>query len=630
MADKGAGNVMETQQPWRIEHFDSNTTAPAWVNSPNIRGTFDILQSCILTLIACIYTALHLDVPIKTAWHELLLYKLKWTAITLFAPEISLYMAADQLQQAWSLRLKLRALQARCSSDKEHIEVDLAYAFFIVMGGVRVRVDDMLSLPDLHDKAFRYFDSVNRPYSVRLGPQTVIWLAERGHWIPISKKKIDDKSKADYLQKLLVLIQVIWMVMQCIMRKIKNLPLSLLEIHTMVHVVCAVFLYLCWFRKPLDIHQPEIIQPGPFKGEIAILLQRQFYPNMSTKLALFPPQEGPDQPPPPRRGSLMQPDWVTPGSSIPSSDDARESEEFLPLQGTLKSSQTWIELSQLKGPGISGAYKHSDNTWAKSWSGPWVKPEPGLEMWPGDILPSGLLYHSEYVHLPLLLSQEFLCRWDAILSIFPFHDRNYLATTANFIKVNQATRYFELIDPNDDPGPQNGQDLFLARLPEFRPVLDRAYRTMPFGEGKRNLDINFSFFTENDNVFGLLGFFKEFPWLAGLFLILSSIYGGVHLVAWHWAFPSDLERKIWIISCLYIASALVIYFMMSMVDRGLGSNRAQSGYATWLFTLVAYWLALITYMAARVFVVFESFYSIRNAKQGVYVSPEWVEMFPHM
>ncbi|KAM0393952.1 hypothetical protein ACHAO7_003103 [Fusarium culmorum] len=456
MADKGAGNVMETQQPWRIEHFDSNTTAPAWVNSPNIRGTFDILQSCILTLIACIYTALHLDVPIKTAWHELLLYKLKWTAITLFAPEISLYMAADQLQQAWSLRLKLHELQARCSSDKEHIEVDLAYAFFIVMGGVRVRVDDMLSLPDLHDKAFRYFDSVNRPYSVRLGPQTVIWLAERGHWIPISKKKIDDKSKADYLQKLLVLIQVIWMVMQCIMRKIKNLPLSLLEIHTMVHVVCAVFLYLCWFRKPLDIHQPEIIQPGPFKGEIAILLQRQFYPNMSTKLALLPPQESPDQPPPPRRGSLMQPDWVTPESSIPSSDDARESEEFLPLQGTPKSSQTWIELSQSKGLEISGAYKHSDNTWAKSRSGPWVKPEPGLEMWPGDILPSGLLYHSEYVHLPLLLSQEFLCRWDAILSTFPFHDRNYLATTAKFIKVNQATRYFELIDPNEDPGPQNG------------------------------------------------------------------------------------------------------------------------------------------------------------------------------
>jgi hypothetical protein len=95
---------------------------------------------------------------------------------------------------------------------------------------------------------------------------------------------------------------------------------------------------------------------------------------------------------------------------------------------------------------------------------------------------------------------------------------------------------------------------------------------MPLGEGKRNLDINLSFFTENENVFGLLGFFKEFPWLAGLFLILSSIYGGVHLSAWNWAFPSDLERKIWIVSCLYIAGALVIYFMISVVDRMLGTD----------------------------------------------------------
>ncbi|GKU13064.1 hypothetical protein FLAG1_05642 [Fusarium langsethiae] len=192
---------------------------------------------------------------------------------------------------------------------------------------------------------------------------------------------------------------------------------------------------------------------------------------MSTKLALFPPQGSPDELPPPRRGSLMQPDWVTSESSIPISDDAQENEGLQPLYG------------------------------------PWVKPEPGLEMWPGDILPSVLLYHSEFAHLPLLLTEEFLSRWDAILSTFPFDDRDHLATAAKFIKVNQITRYFEMVDPKDDPGPQTGQDLFLARLPEFGPVLDRAYRTMPFGEGKRNLDINFSFFTENENVFGILGFF---------------------------------------------------------------------------------------------------------------------------
>ncbi|GKU02152.1 unnamed protein product [Fusarium langsethiae] len=212
---------------------------------------------------------------------------------------------------------------------------------------------------------------------------------------------------------------------------------------------------------------------------------------MSTKLALFPPQGSPDELPPPRRGSLMQPDWVTSESSIPISDDAQENEGLQPLYG----------------PATSSAYKQPSNTWARLRSGPWVKPEPGLEMWPGDILPSVLLYHSEFAHLPLLLTEEFLSRWDAILSTFPFDDRDHLATAAKFIKVNQITRYFEMVDPKDDPGPQTGQDLFLARLPEFGPVLDRAYRTMPFGEGKRNLDINFSFFTENENVFGILGFF---------------------------------------------------------------------------------------------------------------------------
>src|SRR4051812_33110876 len=40
-----------------------STIAPSWVSAPNIRGTSDILYSCLLTLFACIYTALHLNVP---------------------------------------------------------------------------------------------------------------------------------------------------------------------------------------------------------------------------------------------------------------------------------------------------------------------------------------------------------------------------------------------------------------------------------------------------------------------------------------------------------------------------------------------------------------------------------------
>jgi hypothetical protein len=50
------------------------------------------------------------------------------------------------------------------------------------------------------------------------------------------------------LQKIIVVGQVLWMVLQCIARTAYHLPLSLLEIHTMFHVACALLLYICWFK----------------------------------------------------------------------------------------------------------------------------------------------------------------------------------------------------------------------------------------------------------------------------------------------------------------------------------------------------------------------------------------------
>ena len=83
----------------------------------------DILQSCILTLVACIYTALHLDVPKRTSSWRLFLTKLKWVAITLFVPELPVFMAADQLHQAWKLRQELRELKKRDESSNVDVRV---------------------------------------------------------------------------------------------------------------------------------------------------------------------------------------------------------------------------------------------------------------------------------------------------------------------------------------------------------------------------------------------------------------------------------------------------------------------------------------------------------------------------
>ena len=84
-----------------------------------------------------------------------------------------------------------------------------------------------------------------------------IKLAENGVFIDIPHDDINDKSKATIIQKSLVLLQIAWMATQCITRKVYGLPLSLLEYHTMVHVISALSIYFFWMKLEFD-HRPEM------------------------------------------------------------------------------------------------------------------------------------------------------------------------------------------------------------------------------------------------------------------------------------------------------------------------------------------------------------------------------------
>jgi hypothetical protein len=118
--------------------------------------------------------------------------------------------------------------------------LNLRYGFFAVMGGFRANVaafgKEFTSLP--------------------LTPDFLRYLAERGHFVRIEKGTIADCSKADGFAKMIICFQVTWLFAECVVRKTKGLPLTLLEIHTWVHVVCSLMLYGLWFkvRQALNDH----------------------------------------------------------------------------------------------------------------------------------------------------------------------------------------------------------------------------------------------------------------------------------------------------------------------------------------------------------------------------------------
>ncbi|KAK4222245.1 hypothetical protein QBC38DRAFT_375509 [Podospora fimiseda] len=224
------------------------TRAPSWVDAPNMRGTSSILYSCLLTLVTCIYTALHLDIPNHSSSFHFLLKKVGWVALALFAPEIVLWFAAHQFLQARHLTKELRKkLKARDPGDSDVCKIRSLKQLGIASKIVQT---PPTSTHDTISAKLKVRGWPNPDIKTHiLSPKGVIQLADHDiDFLRVPRSLIVDRSKADTLQKILILFQVSWMALECVTRKAYGLPLCLLELHTMVHVICAIFMYASWFE----------------------------------------------------------------------------------------------------------------------------------------------------------------------------------------------------------------------------------------------------------------------------------------------------------------------------------------------------------------------------------------------
>lgn len=71
--------------------------APAWVPDPDYRGTWSLLYSCVFTLVLCVWTAIHLNVPAQGESQAGQFYrKMGWVLTAIFAPELAAFTAWQQ------------------------------------------------------------------------------------------------------------------------------------------------------------------------------------------------------------------------------------------------------------------------------------------------------------------------------------------------------------------------------------------------------------------------------------------------------------------------------------------------------------------------------------------------------
>ncbi|KAK6958252.1 hypothetical protein Daesc_001049 [Daldinia eschscholtzii] len=127
-----------------------------WQPNPAQRGTINILESCIITIIACTWTIHHPNIPSQKPKTMLgnFLHHLKWMALTVLLPEFILAQAVDEylwVSKTWN-RLKL--VNAKLDKDfhsqsgildltfEEHRGWSKKHLYYANMGGFRINLMD--------------------------------------------------------------------------------------------------------------------------------------------------------------------------------------------------------------------------------------------------------------------------------------------------------------------------------------------------------------------------------------------------------------------------------------------------------------------------------------------------------
>lgn len=201
-----------------------------YVGDPDGRGTLSLIISCLLTLILCVWSALHLNVPKRSHsfWHCVLI-NTRSIITGICAPEMVVFAAWRQCCSARILGQIVRA-QDEAPTDKAQKRRHpwtMTHSFFACTGGFAFDSED-----EENDR-FVHSGSSQR---LTLTARGMALLAQCGHLPDIPEADITDKSKGNDVAKALVILQASWMLIQVLGRLAASLPVTLLEINTVAHV----------------------------------------------------------------------------------------------------------------------------------------------------------------------------------------------------------------------------------------------------------------------------------------------------------------------------------------------------------------------------------------------------------
>ena len=211
--------------------------------------------------------------------------------VGLIAPEYVATIAFTELRTALTVQSHMK--------DLGYNEWTLAQSFFVAMGGymlysngdhkpisaedfikwqcsgtIRVlrSTDTVLSESKSHSVDTASVELTSMPKLVK-----ALHLSRQGSAVElpwVSKEDIASRGKADFFLKGIACAQIGWLLVQYIARRVQSLATSSLEALTVAYVVCALFSYSAWWKKPYDLESPTTVTVSP-EHELTTLLENR-------------------------------------------------------------------------------------------------------------------------------------------------------------------------------------------------------------------------------------------------------------------------------------------------------------------------------------------------------------------
>ncbi|CAG8904889.1 unnamed protein product [Penicillium egyptiacum] len=245
----------------------NSTTLVGWQLADNTRSTWDILWTCLSTILACTWTVLHMDVgPRNQSDWRFMVDRARLWLYNILIPERIAGADVAEFFAARGLRATCNKTQAAKDSEIsmskiwlpvrtrpiEHSAADIelqplntewtfAHCFCLIMGGIALQTED------------------GWIYSV--GWEDIQLLIQAGviRCSDIRDRDIEDRSKADWFAKGFTVFQSTWFLVNVIARLADDLPVSPVELTTVAYVICGILTYGFWWCKPKDMATPVIV-----------------------------------------------------------------------------------------------------------------------------------------------------------------------------------------------------------------------------------------------------------------------------------------------------------------------------------------------------------------------------------